>query len=105
MKGYVELKGYEGLYWMNKNGILRNKRGLTMEPLKNDDGYLRFTLFKDGKKRKYFIHRLVCNQFIPNPSKLPQVNHKNLNRSDNRVPNLEWCSIKENALKRGERRY
>ena len=48
-----------------------------------------------GKKR-FYIHRLVAMSFISNPNKYPQINHKNGNKKDNRVENLEWCTQKQN---------
>lgn len=59
-------------------------------------GYVRVTLTKDGKSFSKLVHRLVALQFIPNPDELPQVNHKNGNKCDNSVGNLEWCTAKEN---------
>lgn len=53
---------------------------------------------KNGKKRYYMAHRLVAEAFLPNPNKLPLVNHKNKNKFDNRVENLEWCTSKQNIL-------
>ena len=105
MSKFYQLKNYEDLDLINKNGVLRNKSGLTMKPLINEDGYKIITLFKNGQKRNYFIHRLVAQNFITNPSNLPQVNHKNLDRSENRVSNLEWCTIQTNALERGDRKH
>lgn len=46
--------------------------------------------------RVYLVHRLVAIAFLPNPGRLPEVNHKNLDKHDNRVENLEWCSKSAN---------
>ena len=53
------------------------------------------TLFdKEGKGKYLFVHRLVAIAYIPNPNGYPQVNHKNQNKMDNRLENLEWCTNK-----------
>lgn len=60
-------------------------------------GYKGVTLFKDGKRYYKAVHRLVGEAFIPNPYKLPIINHKNEIKSDNRTDNLEWCTRIYNA--------
>ena len=65
-------------------------------------GYYRLGLFKDGKKKTFFAHRLVAMAFIPNPYNYPEINHKNEIKTDNRVKNLEWCT-KEYNLSYGTR--
>lgn len=60
------------------------------------DGYLRAYLCKNGKIKTIGVHRLVALMFIPNPLQLPQINHKDENKSNNNVNNLEWCSCKYN---------
>lgn len=54
-------------------------------------------LYKDGVGKEYLIHRLVASTFIPNPLNLPQVNHKDGNKLNNFVGNLEWCTPLENT--------
>ena len=67
-----------------------------LKPQKNINGYNRMELSIEGKKKKFMVHRLVALAFIPNPDNLPEVNHKDENKTNNMVGNLEWCSIKYN---------
>ena len=62
----------------------------------NSDGYMCITVGKTGNRTVASVHRLVAKAFIPNPLNLPEVNHKDYNRANNSVDNLEWCSHKEN---------
>lgn len=59
-------------------------------------GYENIKLCKDNIVYHFLVHRLVAEAFIPNPYNLPEVNHKNKNRNDNRVENLEWCTRLDN---------
>lgn len=63
---------------------------------KNDNGYLRVTLFRNGKRKMLLVHRLVAAAFIPNPYGFEQVNHIDENKSNNAVENLEFCNAKYN---------
>lgn len=67
-------------------------------------GYPQVTLTKNGIQKKYSVHRLVAQSFIPNQEKKPCVNHIDSNRTNNKINNLEWCTYKENtahSIKKG----
>ena len=89
--------GYEGIYGITSCGKVwsyRNEKFLT--PLVGKDGYLFVHLYKDGKMKNYKIHRLVAEAYIPNSENLPQINHKDENKTNNCLQNLEWCDASYN---------
>ena len=100
---WKDIKGYEGLYQVSNTGKARsmNYRNTgnvrRLKPSVNKDGYLQVGLYKEGKYYRYLVHRLVALTFIPNPNNLPQVNHKDENKANNTVWNLEWCDAKYNS--------
>ena len=84
-------------YFIDRMGNVYNKNGykLKQEVLKN--GYVRVSLSNNIVKHKHFlVHRLVALTFIPNPNNYPQINHKDYNKQNNRLENLEWCSPLQN---------
>ena len=81
--------------FINKRGIISNVRCLIMKPHPDPDGYLRTSATVNGKHMSVSVHRLVALTFIPNPENKPTVNHKNGNKLDNSVENLEWATQEE----------
>lgn len=93
------IPGYEQLYEISNTGFVRNvQTGLIKSNEIDKNGYVRIQLCKHKVRRKFFIHRLVATCFIENPQNKPQVNHKDMNRSNNCVDNLEWTTNSENQL-------
>ena len=88
--GDIKSLPMKGNFWRGK--LLRTKI--------DKGGYKRIWLYVDGKSKEVLIHRLVAQTFIPNPCDKPQVNHKNGDKTDNRVDNLEWVTASENELHR-----
>lgn len=84
-------------YVIKGNGVRQLKHGKLLEPQANHDGYLQCKLCKDGKYKTIRVHRVVASVFIPNPNNLPEVNHKDCNRNNNHIENLEWSTHKENV--------
>jgi hypothetical protein len=109
---WKDIKDFEGLYKINSFGrvkscsrrIIRRDGSFTdihekyLKPGNNGTGYLFVYLWKDNKQKRYYVHRLVAEHFIPNPNNLPQINHKDENKENNIVTNLEWCSNIYNQL-------
>ena len=106
---WKDIKGYEGVYQISNNGNLksleRKVRDCKGERIVNErfmkftvrSGYYNVVLRKQGHRESKQIHRLVAEAFIPNPNNFPIVNHKDHNRKNNCVANLEWCTQKHNV--------
>ena len=92
-----DIKGYEGLYGITPEGeVWSYKYKKFLKPKYEKNGYLRIMLCKDGQRKMYSLHRLVAQTYLPNPENLPQVNHKDENKANNCLQNLEWCDQKYN---------
>lgn len=92
------VKGYDGRYLVSNTGLIYSKiSNKVLKHNKMSNGYLSVELFKDGKSKRLLIHRIVAEAFIDNPESLPIVNHKDEDRTNNSVDNLEWCTQKYNA--------
>ena len=99
---WKEISGFEN-YQVSSFGRVKslgnNKKRKEKILKQNDDGdgYLHVKFCKDGKEQSFRVHRLVAQAFIPNPNNFPQVNHKDENKANNRVENLEWCTHEFNS--------
>ena len=90
--------GYEGLYKVDENGnvfSVRNNKLLKRMMFPSGYEYVHLCNGK-GKTKLFRVHRLVAETFIPNPNNLPEVNHKDGDKLNNNVKNLEWCTNLEN---------
>ena len=85
---------HESSYGRTKS--FHNGKSRIIKPSTDKKGYLRVNLCKGGKKKLFQVHRLVALCFIPNPDSKPQINHRDGNKLNNHVSNLEWCTSSEN---------
>ena len=97
------IKGYEDYEVSNYGNIRSNKtynrkETLYMKVRDNGYGYLTVCLWKQNKRKNFYVHRLVAEAFLNNPNNLPEVNHIDFNRHNNTVTNLEWVTRKENNI-------
>lgn len=80
----------QGNVWSNKSGrFVKHQR-------EKSSGYVCVMLYNNKERKRVKVHRLVAEAFLPNPLNLPCVNHKDENKANNDVSNLEWCSYKYN---------
>ena len=103
---WKDIEGYEGYYQVSntgrvkaldrevkcKTGKLLKYKSLIFKPINNGKGYMKVVLSKKGASKSFYIHRLVCDAFLPKVEDKNHVNHINEIKSDNRVENLEWCN-------------
>lgn len=89
-------------YSVSDEGQVRNDAGVrTLKPIQRCNGsYLKVYLYNNGIQKQMYVHRLVAEAFIPNPENKAEVNHKDGNKQNNAVSNLEWCTSSENHLHR-----
>lgn len=92
-----DIQGYEGLYAITSCGKVWSYRKKIFLKPKLSNGYQQVNLCQDGKKKTVYIHRLVAAAYIPNPLNLPEVNHKDENKTHNYINNLEWCDRQYNC--------
>lgn len=108
---WKDIKGFEGLYQIsslgrlkslsrfinsNRNNQRRIKGCIIKQRVNPYNGYIQISLSKNHKYKRFYIHRLVASAFLGNPDNLPEVNHKDENKLNNCVENLEWCSSSYN---------
>lgn len=99
-----DIKGFEGLYGITSCGkVYSYKRKKFVEPEKTRNGYLRVTLFKDGNRIHKSVHRLVAEAYIPNPNNYNTVDHRNGNKEQNNIQNLQWLTVADNVRKANQK--
>ena len=105
LEEWKSIPGYEGLYEISNQGRVKSleridangvKRGGIRKNSISARGYSVIQLFKDGKAKYFFVHRLVAAAFIPNPRGHEFINHKDENKTNNSADNLEWCNAEYN---------
>ena len=96
---WKDVEGYNNFYEVSNYGDIRiivNKKSVWQS---NTEGEYKLAVLMLGNKRVYRVaHRIVALAFIPNPENLPEVNHLDLDKGNNKVNNLEWCTHRENCL-------
>lgn len=110
---WKNIKEYENMYQCSNLGNIRTldryvyskdgsrkhfRKGTLLKTIKNKNGYLQVGLNKNGCRKMKYIHRIVAETFLNNPNYLKVVNHKDGNKTNNKIQNLEWCTLSENSI-------
>ena len=102
---WKDIKNYEGLYKISNLGRVKSlpkyagrsyRKEKILKTYLDKNGYVKVILCKNNRTRFLSIHRLLAEAFIPNPNDYPQINHKDENKQNNSLNNLEWCTCKYN---------
>ena len=112
---WKDINNYTGIYKISTLGRVKNNKNKILSQCKQNAGYMLVHLYKNKKRRAYTVHRLVALAFLENLKEKPQVNHKDGNKLNNNVENLEWMTAIENNVhannnnlikrQRGHKRY
>lgn len=105
---WEDIPGYEGLYKVSSLGRVMALTFVNnqcagkpwnhiMKPFDNGNGYLSVSLTKDGRRKNYYVHRLVASVFVDNPMGFSEVNHLDHDKANNSAENLEWCNRRHNV--------
>jgi len=108
---WINIADYNGDYKINELGEIKSIRRIIVEkknkkrilnerilkPVINCAGYYVVSLHNNANAKTHLIHRLLAIAFIPNPEKKPQINHKDKNKLNNNLSNIEWCTSRENS--------
>ena len=97
---WKDVVGYEGLYQVSDKGRVKSLwfgKEKILKPVKDGRGYLLVNFYKNGDMKMCKIHRLVALTFLTNPQNLPEINHRDEDKTNNKVENLEWCDRKYNC--------
>lgn len=97
---YTRIRDYPNYAVSNFGNVLNIRRQLFLRQYQNGKGYNTVGLCKNGKEKKYHIHRLIAEHFIPNPDNLPVIDHIDGNRTNNEISNLRWATHQTNSQNR-----
>ena len=97
MEIWKPVVGYKGLYEVSNLGRVKGISGKILRPVVRNHGYLAVYLYGKENRKIASVHRIVAEAFLDNPNEYTEVNHKDENKANNEVSNLEWCNHRYNT--------
>jgi len=97
MEEWKSIEDYDNYEISNLGNVKNKTTNKLLTPYLHNAGYYKIDLCKNGKKKKYYIHRLIAKAFIPNPYNLAEIDHIDRNKSNNSINNLRWITHTNNA--------